>query len=1074
MFQSNTMNDNQACDHDEENTLGDGLLLTAAAAAATTTTTGSDKYRRIWRRSIGVGILVSIKRPPYGQESPQPSPSAIPYAPCPQEPETAVESEQSQHVIDVIPSVVGEEQAADEDRNKVVQIVKEKNFNSLKKHGGLGWVASVLGSNLEAGIDDGSQDQKVRWNTNDNPDGGKGFLYFFLQACSKWTIFLLLVSAGFAFAIDIMGHGLEDGWHDGVAILVAVVLLVAFPSVGNFYHERKRVREMLRNIRKLEVNVVRSGKPRVIAISDVVEGDLVVLKKDDRVPADGLFVDEGKNLVVDEVFNSKIDCHQNPFLFSGSKVVEGDGKMLVISVGNNTAMGKALRSVASHDPNEKTLLKARIDEPNDYNEMFAFCVTLLIALVLFIRLLCDKHHRSKGSPMPDLKGNVSVGMVMKIFEKISLKSQGKIWILTSALTAMVIGIQHGMPFVITISLYCWNKKVQIYGAEPQNLSACATMGPVTVICVDATGGLMCNQVEVSRFFVGAKDISNGAVDSEISQAVVEALLQGISVSVLVTDEISTVIPPINSLISFLGLNMEVLDQSFDILEYTRLSSIKKGRGVVLRRKGSDEKIKHLHWCGAASTILEMCSHYYDCRGQSHAMEGMKLKFEQMIKDMEDGDRLRPIAFAYRQIEDQELREEELNLLALVGLKYPSQEEIRSVVKDLRLAGVPVKLMSEDELSAVRAIDFGLGISTPGSNHVAHDGEEIRQLISSERMENLNLVTVIGSCLPENKLWMIQQLRKEGHIVAFFGGFTTTDTLALKEADVGITVRTKSTELARESSDITIKDFGSLFHILKSGRFAYYNIQKFIQLQLTICISGFMIALVTTMVSGESPITGLEMIWVNWVMCLVGSQMLLMELKSQEPAKGSLITKAMCGNIAAQVIYQVSVLLIFEFKGFGMNDDVRKTMIFNMFFLCQIFNQFNAMDIVEKQVLMEVVRSYCFLVTLAAVMTMQVVVIEYLGIVTKFVRLNAMQWGSCCIVAALSMGWDLALKLLADILKKWPWDFGSVDDSNDGSSNRWPRPYVPHFGVPFFVFLFHAMPGLFAIVNQYENLPVAYK
>jgi hypothetical protein len=148
MFQSNTMNGHQACD-DEENALGAGLLL--SAAAATTTTTGSDKYRRIWRRSIGVGILVSIKRPPYGQESPQPSPSSIPYAPCPQEPETAVDLEQSQHVIDVIPSVVGngEEQAADEDRNKVVQIVKEKNFNSLQKHGGLGWVASILGSNLE-------------------------------------------------------------------------------------------------------------------------------------------------------------------------------------------------------------------------------------------------------------------------------------------------------------------------------------------------------------------------------------------------------------------------------------------------------------------------------------------------------------------------------------------------------------------------------------------------------------------------------------------------------------------------------------------------------------------------------------------------------------------------------------------------------------------------------------------------------------------------------------------------------------------------------------------------------------
>jgi len=852
------------------------------------------------------------------------------------------------------------------------------------------------------------------------------------------------------------------GGMTGLLFSFPFFLLVAFPSVGNFHHERKRVKKMLKNIRKLEVNVVRSGNPQQIAISDVVEGDVVHLKKYDRIPADGLFV-QGENLVVDEVFNSKIDRYQNPFLVSGSKVVDGHCTMLVtpVAVDNNTAM-------SSHYPNEKTLLQARIEEPSGYNEMFALCVTLLIALVLLIRLLCGKHNNSKD--LPELKGNVSVGMMMKIVEKISLKSQGKIWILTSALSAMVIGIQHGMPLVIAVSLNYWKKKVQRYGAEPRNLSACGTMGHVTVICIDATGRLMCNHVEVNKFFVGEKDISNGAVDSETSQVVVEALHQGIfGVSVLVPE--ITVIPTINSLISLLesnwGPNMEVLDQSFDILGSTKLSSIKKASGVLMRRKGNDEKMHHLHWFGDASTILKMCSHYYDCRGQTHAMESKKRKFEQIIKDMEDGG-LGPIAFAYKQIEDQKVVEEGLNLLALVGLEYHlCREEITSVVKNLVCAGVGVKLISEDELSAVTPIAFEIEIFDPaGSNHVALKAEEIRELISSGRMEKLDLSTVIGSCLPEDKLWIIQQLQKDGHIVAFFGGLTTRDTLPLKEADVGITARRRSTELARESSDITVKYFGSLSRILKFGRCSYHNIQKFIQLQLTTCISGFTIALVTTMVSGASRITGFEMFWVNLVMY---SPVLLMELKTQKPAKGSLLTKAMWGNIGVQVIYQVSVLLIFQFKGLGTIDDVRKTMIFNMFCLCQIFNQFNAMDIVKKDVLKVVVRSYWFLVTLAAVMTMQVLVIEYSGVVTNFVRLNAVQWASCYIVAAL----PLALKSLGDSFKTWySLVSRSADHSNDGFSNRMPRPYVSHFGVPFFMLLFPALPGLFAIVNLYENLPVA--
>jgi Ca2+-transporting ATPase len=522
------------------------------------------------------------------------------------------------------------------------------------------------------------------WNPNDNLDLGKGFFYFFLRTSNRWTILLLLVAAGLAFATDIkVLHGLKR-WQDGGAILITVVLLVTFSLVGNFYHERKRVKKVLKNIREFEVNVVRSGKSRSIAISDVVKGDIVSLKKNDRIPADGLFV-QGKNFVVDEVFNSKISCDQNPFLFSCSKVVEGHGTMLVTSVGKNIAMGEAL-SLVSHDPNEKTdLLQARIVKAIDFGEMFALCVTVLINLVLLIRFLRGKHNDSRLSP--ELKGNVSVDRLMNIFERISLKSQGKIGNLTSALTAIIIGLQHGMPLAITASLNHWNKKVKTNGVELRNSSACGIMGLATIFCIDATGGLMCNPVEVYNFFVGEKDICKG-VNSETNQVVVEALHQGIGVSVLVPE--FTVIPTINSLISLLeskwDLNMEAFDQSFEILEYTKLSFIKKASGVLMRRKGNDEKFQHLHWCGAASTILEMCSHYYDCGGQTHAMEGTKRKFEQMIKDMEDGG-LRPIAFAYKQIEDQTLIEEGLNLLALVGLKYPCQERIKSVVESLIFAGI---------------------------------------------------------------------------------------------------------------------------------------------------------------------------------------------------------------------------------------------------------------------------------------------------------------------------------------------------------------------------------------------------
>lgn len=886
-----------------------------------------------------------------------------------------------------------------------------------------------------------------------------------MKACGSCTNVLLLASTVLSFVTGIIEKGRKDGWHDGVAILVALVLLVAFPSVGNYRHERKMAKKKLKNMEKLEVLVERGKNSQWISISKVVVGNIVLLKEGDRVPADGLLVSR-EDLAVDEVLKSKINHKRNPFLFSGSKVIKGRGRMLVTSVGDNTAMGKPL-SLVTDQPNEKTVFQGRIEKPSIYMDMIALCVTVLISLVVLIRLLHGNHSNSNG--LPELKGNVSVDTMTKIFEKIALKSKGKIWILTSALTSVVIGIQHGVPFVITVSLCCWKEKVQLSWAHPQNLLACGTMGLVTVIYIDATGGLMCEPVEVSKVFVGEKDIKNDG-----DQYVLEALRQGIDVSLCVS-EIS--VSPTNALLISWAkkkCSSDVhLPSYFEILDHK--SCIKKGSGALMRKKDEDEKIMHLHWDGAASAILEMCSHYYDSNGESHAIEGQKKEFKKMIKKMED-DGLIPIAFAYRKIEVQELKEDGLSLLAIVGLKYPCQEEFKSVVQTLRNAGVRVKLVSDDELSVVRAMAFELGIISPGSTGVALKAEDIRKLKTREEMEELDRATVVGSCLPEHKVCMIQCSKQKGHIVAFVGGSTTIDILALKEADVGIIEETQSTILVKEFSDITLKGYRSLVPVLKFGRCCYHNIQKFIQLQFTACLSGLLISLVMTMVRGESPITGLELMWMNLVLCLLGGLVMKMELKSEElltnqPAKRtqSLLTKAVWVNIAIQASYQASILLLFQLKGQAitdMNDAVRKTMVFNTFILCQIFNQFNAMDLVKWEVFWVFLQNYSLLLTLTDVIVMQAVLIHYLGSITQFEKLNAVQWTCCFLVAAL----PLALRWLATGIRSL-----FLSSFAMPLTNGMPSPYVSYLGVPFFTILLLALPALFTtIINYDENVPSGCK
>ncbi|KAM1657431.1 hypothetical protein ACFXTN_041732 [Malus domestica] len=787
---------------------------------------------------------------------------------------------------------------------KVTEIVREKDLNSLRRLGGVDGILPLLRSHFEEGAIDGGQNPEG-WNITKSPVDAKGFLYFLFEAFNQYIIFFLLLSAGLSFTIEFMNQGVKDGWHDGVAILIAAFLLIAFRSVGNYLRQRKLAKHLL-DRSKLTVNVeISSTEPTPITISGIVVGDIVPLKEGDCVPADGLFIDHGEVLVLDEVLSPKIDCEQNPFVFSGSKVVKGHSCMIVTSIGANTAFAEVLSSLSDHNPNEKTLLQDLMDKPNDF------------------------------------------------------------------------------------ALFQWKEKAAKNQADPRNLSASVTVGLLNFICIETTVDLTCNRTEVEEFRIGEKDLSSGEVDSETDQ-VLEALHQGIS---------ATTSPKNDRLISWLntiwGSNAKLLDRRFEIVE--QWSSNEKYRGVVLRKIENDEQIMQLHCDGEASTILGMCSHYYDNRGESHNIGYQTRKFKQALRE----------------------------------------------------AGVRIKLVSDDELSKVRARALELRIS-PDSDFTKIEGQDFRRLNSVEMRDKVDLISVMGSSLPKDKFLMVEQLKKKGHIVGFYGGLTSSDALTLKEADVGIVEDLWSTEMARENADLIIRNGYFLSMNMKFGACAYHNIQQFSQLQLTTCIFGLLVTLVVTMHSGESPLTTVHLIWVNLIMCLLGGLMMVMELQGTErhtqiPAKRteSLITKVIWGNIAVQVLYQASILLILHVMGNvvpSMNEGVRNTMIFNTFTLCQVLNLFSAMDIVKKEMLVVVLRSHWFLMALAAVLIIQVIIVEFGKGLASCVRLNALQWLICCVLAALSWGSVRAFKFLLAHLQKTT--SALMVSSHAGFSHIQHRLYVP--------------------------------
>ncbi|CAJ1971575.1 unnamed protein product [Sphenostylis stenocarpa] len=984
---------------------GAAVELGATLLGSTTVTRG--KYTRIWRKSLYIRFLISVKKSASSSDNHESPPS--PDSPLPSIPYTSFSPARTSPSGSYVTIDVRDEE--DYINNNIARIVKAQDLKSLHELGGVDSVSTVLGGQRQHSQQEGNT-------TIPLPVPEKNLSKSLLNSykCYRCTILLLLVSAGLSFAIDFKQEGPKHGWHDGVAILFAILLLVLGNSIAKFLHESKMLK-LAKRKNELEFRVKRGEVSLMVPISDIVVGDTVCLWPGDEVPADGLLVSDGILVLAEpEEIKSK-HKEKNPFLISGSKVIGGQGRMSVASVRNKTNL---VRNKTCNSE-RRGLLESVIEEPISYVDMAALSISVLVALVVLIRLIYGKDGNNAG--LPEMKGKVKIGLLTKALERLFLRPQGRVSLFTGLVTVAILCVQHGMPLVVTISLkYQIDKEMPSDDAVLNDLSACTTMGLVTVICIDVSGELISKPMKVSRIWMGEKDISI-VEGPETEKPVLDMLKLGVGLSVLAPETYLS--PVFNSLVSWAETKWEMnlrsfTEEKFDILKHSKLKSGKEGSGVLVRKIG-DSEVLHLHWCGAASAILEKCSQYYDSKGNCHAMENQKIKFGKVIQEMEDSG-LSSIAFAYRETDGEELEQEELILSGLIGLEYTSQEPIKSVLESLRnAANVQIKLVSEDDVEEVQGIACELGLE----QGVVLEGKKLQDLNEEARLVEVDRADVMARFLPEDKLLMIQCLQEKGKVVAFIGTrMMSSHTSVLKVADVGIVRDSLSPRVDRDSCDISIKCFSALEPIVMAGRSKYRNIQKFIQLQLTSTISGSVITLITTC-AGDSPLAPFQLIWVNVLMCILGGLMMVMKLTREEQLakqpsddrKQHIIAGEIWKSIAIQVLYQTSVSMILEYGGHitDWEKKVRETMIFNTFLLCQIVNLLNTMQLLRKDVAKVVVQSFYFLVALGCCFLMQVVVIEYAKGLADCLQLNATRWSICVMIGALAWVFEWSMKNILSVI-----------------------------------------------------------
>ncbi|KAM7473532.1 hypothetical protein LguiB_020775 [Lonicera macranthoides] len=924
---------------------------------------------------------------------------------------------------------------------KLASMSRDHDFDALQNYGGAKGLAAKLKTDTEKGISGEEVDLLQRKNifgSNTYPrKKGRSFWRFVLDACRDTTLIILMVAAAASLALGIKTEGIKEGWYDGGSIALAVIIVIVVTAISD-YKQSLQFQSLNEEKQNIHMEIIRGGRRVQVSIFDIVVGDVIPLKIGDQVPADGVVI-SGHSLALDEssmTGESKIvhkDIKQ-PFLMSGCKVADGYGTMLVTGVGINTEWGLLMASI-SEDNGEETPLQVRLNGVATFIGIVGLAVAFLVLVVLMVRYFTG-HTRNPDGSVQFRAGQTKVGAAV----------DGAVKIFTVAVTIVVVAVPEGLPLAVTLTLAYSMRKMMRDKALVRRLSACETMGSATTICSDKTGTLTLNMMTVVEALVCGKKMdspdNSSSLPADVTSLLIEGIAQNSTGNVFVPegngDIEVTGSPTEKAILQWgvnIGMNFEAVRSSSSIIHAFPFNSEKKRGGVAV--KTADSEI-HLHWKGAAEIVLASCKRYIDANGHLVPMDDDQAKlFRESIEDMAARS-LRCVAFAFRSCEMEEvptieeelehwnLPEDNLVLLAIVGLKDPCRPGVRDAVQLCKNAGVKVRMVTGDNLQTAKAIALECGILESDADATEPnliEGKSFRALSDAERLDAAEKISVMGRSSPNDKLLLVQALRKMGHVVAVTGD-GTNDAPALHEADIGLAMGIQGTEVAKESSDIIILDdnFASVVKVVRWGRSVYANIQKFIQFQLTVNVAALIINVVAAISSGDVPLNAVQLLWVNLIMDTLGALALATEpptdhLMKRPPVgrREPLITNIMWRNLLIQALYQVTVLLVLNFSGrsiLNLKHDrtdhaikVKNTLIFNAFVFCQIFNEFNARKPDEINVFKGVTKNRLFMGIVGLTVVLQVMIIMFLGKFTSSVRLTWQLWIVSIVIGILS--WPLA-------------------------------------------------------------------
>lgn len=663
-----------------------------------------------------------------------------------------------------------------------------------------------------------------------------------------------------------------------------------------------------------EANVVRDGQVSRVKAEELVPGDLVTISVGDRIPADcRVIAIESNSFSVDQAILtgesesvSKDDAavvrdskavlqDQVNMLFSGTTVVTGRAKAIVVLTGSRTAIGDIHDSITAQI-SEPTPLKQKL---NDFGDRLAKVITVICILVWLINVphFNDPSHGSWA--------------------------KGAIYYLKIAVSLGVAAIPEGLAVVITTCLALGTRKMAAKNAVVRSLPSVETLGSCSVICSDKTGTLTTNQMSVSKVvylnaqgtglteldvegttFTPKGAISLGGKPVENLASTSDTIRQMTEVVALCNDAqlaydsrsatFSSVGEPTEGALRVLAEKIGPCPpegtrpedcvhfasshyaERMPRLATYEFSRDRKSMSVVVK-SGQGKKLLVK---GAPESVIERCSKaILGPDGKTVALN--KSLADQLMKEVVDfGNRgLRVIALA--SIEDVSSNpllknakttehyaqlEQGMTLLGLVGMLDPPREEVPRSIQQCKEAGIRVIVITGDNRNTAESICRQIGVFGPNEDLTgkSYTGREFDSLSPAQQLEAAKHASLFSRVEPGHKSKLVDLLQSLGEVVAMTGD-GVNDAPALKKADIGVAMGS-GTDVSKLAADMVLADsnFATIQVAIEEGRSIYNNTQQFIRYLISSNIGEVVSIFLTAALGLPEALIPVQLLWVNLV------------------------------------------------------------------------------------------------------------------------------------------------------------------------------------------------------------------